>query len=46
MESGRFRTLVHKALSQDGLVVGESPPGGRQVPNGAAVVIYVGSATS
>jgi serine/threonine-protein kinase len=32
--------------SQDGLVVAESPAGGRQVPNGAAVVVYLGSATS
>jgi serine/threonine-protein kinase len=31
--------------SQDGLVVGESPAAGRQVPNGAAVVVYVGGAT-
>ena len=31
--------------TQDGLVVGESPAGGRQVPNGAAVVVYIGSAT-
>jgi beta-lactam-binding protein with PASTA domain len=32
--------------SQDGLVVAETPASGQQVPKGAAVVIYVGSATS
>jgi beta-lactam-binding protein with PASTA domain len=30
--------------TQDGVVVAETPGGGRQVPNGAAVVVYVGNA--
>jgi beta-lactam-binding protein with PASTA domain len=30
--------------SQDGLVVAEAPAAGRQVPNGASIVLYLGTA--
>ena len=31
--------------SQDGVVVAQTPVGGKQVPNGAAIVVYIGTAS-